>query len=611
VRRAGRAGSAHAVRAQVLDRLSRGFSVARRLGPHLAGQRAGLIVAVLLGIASTGLEVLRPLPLKWIIDGALAPPTSPPPLVPPGWDARDVVLAGAAATILLLLARLACDYLGNLRIAEVGRGVTRGLRLALFRQICELSGEFRATHKAGDLLVRLMGDVPMVRTMLVDSLVLILTRAVLVIGTLGMMFYLDAELTWVCLAILPALLVIVRILSRRISVLVQKQRKKEGALADFLQESLVATEVIQSLGGTRHTVRRFAQGNRTSVRAELKAARASARLAAWVDGLLGLATSATLVLGGLRVLQDVGFTAGDLLAYLAYVRSLSKPARSSAKHMDKVAKGTACGERILDILDRSSDVVSGPRVAPESPSELAFDRVGYRYPGASADALDDVSFRVRRGELVALFGPSGAGKSTLMRLALRLFDPQRGALRLDGTSLRELRLDSLRARVGLAMQESVLFGDTIRENLLLAAPESDDEAIRAALAAVGALDFVEALPEGLDSELGGGGSGLSGGQRRRLCLARALLRRAPILLVDEPFAGLDEPTARSIEATLRTLAAGRIVIVVTHEVARLGRFDRIVFLAAGRKLAEGPHAELLERCERYAEACDLQAERRP
>lgn len=587
-----------------LGRLTRGFAVARRLAPHLVGRRTGMVLAGVLSLVAAALVVMRPWPLKWIFDGALAPrdPAAPSPYGEPG----TVVLLSAAALLVIIVARLWAEYFASVKLAEVGQGVTRSLRLALFRHLSELSPEFHSDHKSGDLLVRLMGDVPMVRTMLVDSFVMIITRVVLVIGTVGVMLWLDALLTLVVLAALPILVLCIRLLSRSITVAVRKQRAKDGALADFLQEALVATDVIQSLGGTDHTVRRFARGNRSSVRAGLKAARASARLSAWVEAILGLSTAATLVLGSLRVI-DGHMTPGDLLVFLAYVRSLSKPARSSAKHMDKVAKGTACGERILEILERDETMrtKSGTDPAPAHPARIDFLDVTYRYKPTSEPALEGVSFRLERGKLTALFGPSGAGKSTITKLALRLFDPQEGRVLVDGRPLTELDIDDLRSRFALAMQETVLFGDTVRENLLLAAPDASDEEIETALRSAGAGTFVDELPDGLDTVLGASGKGFSGGQRRRLCLARALLRDAPILVVDEPFSGLDEPTARCVERTLAEAASRSIVLVITHAVARLPRFDRVVFLERGRMVDAGTHADLMARCPRYSAICSL------
>ncbi|MEE8466959.1 MAG: ABC transporter transmembrane domain-containing protein, partial [Planctomycetota bacterium] len=328
---------------KALRRLSKAARVARRLGPHLDGQRRPLALAGALSLGAVALEILRPWPLKWIFDGALVPTGEP------AYEASFVIWVGAAAALTIALARTAFQYFATMRLTAVGHSVTRSLRLQLFGHLAELDPGFHAEHKSGDLLVRLMGDVPMVRTMLVESRVTLITRSILAVATVAVMIWLDPLMTVLVLALLPLVFTVVRLLSRSIAVAVRKQRKKEGALADFLQESLLATDVIQSLGGTDQTVRRFARGNRTSARAEMKAARAAARLTAFVESSIGLATAGTLVLGARRVAHGQ-LTPGELLVFLSYVRSLSKPSRATAKQMIKVAKGTACGERILSIL---------------------------------------------------------------------------------------------------------------------------------------------------------------------------------------------------------------------------------------------------------------------
>ena len=268
----------------------------------------------------------------------------------------------------------------------------------------------------------------------------------------------------------------------------------------------------------------------------------------------------------------------------------------------KVAKGTACGERILKVLDEENRVTSPPEAppAPERPRELAFDGITFSYEDERA-ALTDFSARFRVGELAALVGRSGAGKSTAASLALRLFDPQKGHVRLDGRSLDELELNSMRERVGLCLQRTVLFGDTVRENMLLGRPEATDEEIWKALEQAGAAEFVQESPEGLDAELGAGGVGLSGGQMSRLALARTLLREARVLIVDEPFAGLDRVAAKRVSETLHKLAEERIVVVIAHDLENLELYDRIVFMERGQKVAEGSHAELLSSFPLYRE----------
>ncbi len=584
-----------------IDRSLDSVRVSRRLAPYLREHRGALVLACMLSLGTAMLELLRPWPIQWIFDGALVPVAGRAVERSPTF----YVWTGVGALLCVTLVRALLEYFATLRIAQTGHAVTRTLRLALFRHMTELSPLFHARHKAGDLLMRLMGDVPMVQTMLVDSAVMMLTRVMLAAGTLAVMFYVDSLLAWIVVGMIPVLLLCVRLLARTVTVAVRKQRRKEGALADFLQEAIGGTTVLQALGGSGHWVRRFARSNRRSARSGLKAARAGARLGASVEGLLACSLAGTLAVGALRVL-DGHLTPGELLVFLSYVRGIAKPVRSASKHATKIAKGTACGERLLTVLDesRAMRASAGERLAPREPRRLAFEGVSFGY-GPDEEALRGVDLALDPGQLVALVGDSGAGKSTLVALAVRLFDPTRGRVTLDGEPLASYDLDSLREAVAVSLQTTVLFGDTIRENLALVRPDAQDAELEEALKAAGALDFVEALPGGMDAELGAAGSSLSGGQRRRLCLARTFLRRAPILIVDEPFTGLDPRAAAHVLEALRARARAGLVLVITHDVERLPDFDRVVYLERGEVVADGVHAELARSSERYAAACRL------
>jgi len=580
-----------------LEKTSHSYAVGRRFWPEVREHARSLagVCALLLGVVA--LELARPWPIKWIVDGALDPVTlSERP-------ASFFIWTGAVAVLVIVLLRSLLEYFGTLRLTAVGHAVTRSLRLRIFSHLSELSPAFHAQHKSGDLLVRLMGDVPMLRTMLVDSTVHVSTRLVQIVATVAFMVAMDPLLALTALGLVPVILFTVRALSRSLTIAVRKQRRKEGALADFLHESMAGTTVIQSLGGSRHTVRRFARSNRQSARAGLKTAKAAARLSVSVELLLGVSLAVTLGLGAWRVSQDL-LTTGQLLVFLSYVRALSKPVRSSAKHAAKVAKGSACGERILAVLDSDQVVrrTAGTRLVLGGARELSFKDVHHTYEDGTT-ALAGVNLELRPGEWTALFGPSGAGKSTITALALRLFDPTSGVIELDGGDIREFELDSLRSVFGLAMQSSILFGESVRENLLLARPDATDEMLIEALERAAAADFVFENPDGLDARLGASGVGVSGGQAKRISLARALLRDAPILIADEPFQGLDGAAAEHVSRMLKEYSRERIVLVITHDASRLAAFDRVLHLEFGKISGAGTHAELTTRDASYRTAC--------
>ena len=577
-----------------LAQLSRSFAVARRFLPEVSGHGLKLAGVAGLYLAAILLELGRPWPLRWVIDDVLAPSGSPPA------NSGEIILYSGLALAAILAGKALLEYLATMLVAAIGHRVTRGLRLRVFRHMVGLSPDFHAKHRSGDLLLRLTGDVPMVKDMLVDAGVQMSVRGIQAIGIAVMLFVVDPVLAASVLLPLPLIALVVRFLSNHLRIAVRKQRRKEGELASYMHEAIEATVLLQALGREDHAIQRFARTNRTSARAGLKVARASARLGGAVEGMLALAFAGAMTFGAWRVHEGM-LRLGELTVFLSYVRGLLKPIRAAAKHQARIAKGTACGERILRVLDEVAAIPpSAPGAPPpERPETLVFEGVHYTYADGT-EALRGVDLRLLRGELAALVGPSGAGKSTLIALALRIFDPDQGEVRLGGIPLRELDLDAMREGVAISLQNTILFGESLRENLLLGSPEATEEELWAALEAAAAADIVRAQPEGLDALLGSGGVGLSGGEARRICLARALLRNADILIVDEPFGGLDRATALRLVETLRAAARDRIVLVVTHAVEHLEAFDRVVHLDRGRILGDGRHVDLLAGDRQYS-----------
>ena len=570
------------------------LEVARRFWPRVWTERASLARIGALSLGAVACDLLRPWPIQWIVDRALAPIGEAPEA--PG----KVILIGAGAAALIAACKAGLQYAREIGIGTTELGITRHLRHELFRHLSILSPRFHAEHKSGDLLVRLMGDVPIVSGMLVSSTIELVTKAVFVVGIVAVMLVMDPLLTLATFVAAPVVLLIVRSLSRRMHVAVGKQRRKEGDLADYLHEAIAATETIQSVGGSHEVVRRFARNNRRSARAGIKTKRLAAGLSASVETILGGALAAVVALGSFRVIEG-HLTTGELLVFISYVRTVSKPIRSASRHASKVAKGTACGERLLAILGERPGVEerSDARDAPAEPREITYEDVAFAY--ADEPVLHGFSATFRRGELSALVGRSGAGKSTVASLAQRLMDPTAGVVSLDGVPLTEMRVDSVRETVGLCVQRTMLFGESIRENLLLGAPEAEEPELWAALEQAGVAEVVAGLPDGLDTKLGSGGAGLSGGEASRLSIARTLLRKAKVVVVDEPFAGLDRAAALRIDATLRELAQQAIVIAIAHDFENIERYDHVVFVDGGQAVAAGRHDELLSDSSRYRE----------
>ncbi|MCA9000874.1 MAG: ABC transporter ATP-binding protein [Planctomycetes bacterium] len=560
---------------KVLSTNQEAWSLSKRFWVDVRPFRLALGVSLVLQLLGVGLQLMQPWPIQWIFDNIL--------MDPEGKGTR-VVLFAALALVGITVARIALEYWGSLKIVAAGHGVTRALRLRIFRKLVELPPHFHARQKAGDLLMRLMGDAPMVSTMMVESGTHLLLRSVQAAATIGVMFWVDATLTWTLLGLFPVVYLVAGILAKKLTIATKKQRRKEGELADSMQESIGAASMIQALGQEQHVVHEFARSNRRSARAGLKTAKAAARLSSSVEATLAIGLGATVFLGTLRAMQpEAPLSPGELLVFLSYVRGLLKPLRAASKHQARVAKGVACGQRITQVLDRADSVQyqSGtltPRVYPET---IELERVDYTYPDGTI-ALKGVSGVLRAGEIVTLVGPSGAGKSTLLSLLVRLMDPTGGRVLMDGTPLPEFELDALRSRLGVALQTTLLLGMSVRDNLLLGRPDATDEEMWDALERAGADRFVQELPEGLGEVLGARGGSLSGGQQQRLCLARALLRRSLILIVDEPFAHLDTESTARVRRTLRDHSAkGGMVLLISHDPKDMDLADQVWKLEGG------------------------------
>lgn len=587
-------------RVKKLGELLRQYRSLRPFWVDVRPHRWAMASSAALLLAGTAMELLKPWPLKWIFDHAL---------VPRGhqrFDPAFVIWTGGAAVLAIALTGSVLQYAQSLLVARTGQQVTRGLRARLFGHLTRLGPRFHGEYKQGDLLVRVMGDAPMVSSVLTESSMELFARGLMIAGSAVTLLWMDPWLALIMACAAPPISWLAALFSQRLREAVDQNRRKEGYLADYVSESLGATSLLQSMGREQDAADKAWDIARKSARTGLKAARISARMSLSIELLLSTGLAVALVVGSYRVLEGSsdpaggGLAPGELLVFVSYVRGLLKPIRSASKHSDRMAKGLACAARVQEVLGAEPEVQNHPdaRPAPARVECVRYESVDYDYPDGSR-GLRGFEAEFRRGELVAIAGRSGAGKSTAAALAVRLMDPQRGRVTFDGHDLRELELRSLRARVALCAQDSLLFGATLRENLLLGKPEATDDELWQSLERSGAAGVVRALPLGLDEELGSGGSGLSGGERRRIALARALLRDASILILDEPFAGLDRESMERVCETLRSVVRERIVLVIAHDLGDLDLFDRVVLVEGGAVAEEGRHDALCRRSETY------------
>ncbi len=564
----------------------RSWRVAARFRPALAPERTLLLGSSAALVAEVGLNLLEPWPLKIVFDHVLG--TAPPPDALGSLTAGSLVVVCALAAFALIALRAAASWASTIGFALAGNRVLTRVREDLFTHVQQLSFGGDRSARLGDWLTRIVSDVGILKEVVVTALLPLTANGLILIGMLAVMAWMDPVLALVSLAPLPLLTLFTVRRSRSIQDVGREQRAREGELANAAAESLGALSVVQALSLESRFEARFRAASQRDLSQGVRGKRLAAGLERGVDLMIGVSTALVLGYGALRALSG-HVTPGELIVFLTYQRRAFRPARNFAKYTARIAKATASGERVLELLDRAPAIRERPdaRTAPALRGDVVFRDVGFSYPDGPC-VLDGFDLEIAAGEWVALVGASGAGKSTFAALLLRLADPQRGAVLVDGDDVRALTLHSLRRQIALVPQEDLLFAGTLRDNISCGAPDASADQIAEAARIARVDEFAERLPDGLDTWVGERGATLSRGQRQRVCIARAALREAPILLLDEPMTGLDEENERLVRDALERAARGRTCVLVTHDPAHAARCDRIVTVERGRAVEGSP-----------------------
>jgi ATP-binding cassette, subfamily B, bacterial len=575
-----------------------------RLTPHLRQRKRPLGLAFLASIGYMLLRLLEPWPLKLILDHVLLGVPLPEALSflqrwTNGGHALLGVLAGSVVAIAVASGFL--YYWQNVLSAHLGQQVVAGLRIDLFRQLHRLDFTFHDRRHTGDLLVRLVADIRLLRDALVKIPLELSENSLLMIGMAIVMLLIDWQLALISFAVLPLLFVLVRRYRKPMKAAIRHQRHQEGNLATIMSESLGAVRLVQGLGLEEQEVGRLGGANRRSVKEGVKAARIEAKLRWASDLAVGCVTAIVIGVAATRILAGA-LSPGDLIVFVAYLRTFARPLRRVSRTTEQVTRTTTAGERIIEILDLTPGVRDGADAmeAPPFRGEIRFEGVGLRH-GRHPWVLRDVNLTVRAGERLGIVGPTGAGKSSIVHLVPRFYDVTEGRVCIDGSDVRSLTLSSLRSQVGFVFQEPLLFATTVAENIALGRAGAGREQVEEAARQAGIHHVILGLADGYETVLGERGGTLSGGQRQCVAIARAIIRNAPVVILDEPTTGLDQRATAMVLEALEHLVQGRTVLMISHELLRLRDADRIVVLEAGRLVQEGDYRTLASRQGLFAE----------
>jgi ATP-binding cassette, subfamily B, bacterial len=586
--------------------------IVQRFWPHIQQQSGILIVSGIGLFVEVFARLLEPWPLKVIFDSIIVPQAQGAAALPQSmaWlgqlSPMMILFLSALSIIGIAGIQAVAAYISLVGMSLAACRIVTAIRFELYAHLQRLSLAFHYRAKSGDLITRITSDIDRLRDVTVTAAVPLIVNIATLVGMIGVMFVLDWELALIAIATMPLFCLSTMSLSKRIHEVARKQRKREGAMAATAAEAIGAMKVVQALSLEDMLEDMFNQENRKSLEDVARTQQLSAGLQRTVELISALATA--LVMGrGVYLVMQGHASAGDLLVFINYLKTAYRPTRQLAKHMAMISKATASGERIIDLLDITPDIRNerGAIAAPPFRGEVRFEKVNFAYE-SSKPILNQLSFTIQPGQRVALVGASGGGKSTLVSLLLRLYDPTSGRILIDGRDLRGYTLDSLRRQISIVLQDSVLFGVSIRDNIGYGALGATHEAIEQAARLANAHDFIMALPQGYDTILGERGATLSGGQRQRIAIARAAVRKAPIVILDEPTVGLDNENEQMVSDALRRLTQDSTTFLITHDLRSATDADVILYIEQGQVVESGTHAQLMQLGKRYAALYQLQ-----
>ncbi|MCI0387506.1 MAG: ABC transporter ATP-binding protein/permease [Acidobacteria bacterium] len=577
---------------------------------HLLEAKWSLAASALCMLGFTLTELISPWPLKIIFDHILLDKELPASL---SWFG-DLLARGktfAVVVISLCIVGIACfrsvfAYFHTFITARIGHEMVYRLRRELFAHLQQLSLSFHARARTGELLTKVVSDTSALKDVFAESALNFASHLLTVIGMFIIMFVLNWQLGLVVLVTFPVLCYTLFFVYRRIKASARRHREREGNVASRAHEVFSTLHLVRAFAREKHEQERFEKESSNTLEEGVRTARMEAAATRATEIISAASLCAVMLFGALQVIRG-GMLPGEVLIFTAYLTSMYKPMRTMARISSQFSKAMASAERIADIFRTEPDTFDDHQgvCAISLHGEIVFKNVFFDY-GYGKGVLRNVSLSIAPGQRIAFVGASGAGKSTIASLLLRFYEPQEGEILIDGIEIRKYERESLRRQIGVVLQESVLFGASISENIAYGKPDASAEEIEAAARDAYAHEFIMALPDGYDTIIGERGSTLSGGQRQRLCLARAIIKRPSLLILDEPTSAIDAESSALIQQAIDRSQKGKTLLVISHQFAGLENFDQIFVLKNGELIESGTHAQLLHQRSYYFELFNFQ-----
>lgn len=498
-------------------------------------------------------------------------------------------------------------YIQNYLMSWIGQKITQEIREDLFRHLHALNLSYYAENRSGDILARVTNDLQQVQSTMHFIPLYVIRDSLTILVLVTIMFWLNWRFALLAITAVPLASLILVVFGRKMRESSRQSQLIMGHIYDRFQESLQGMMVIKAFNFEQGAIEKFQRENDSFFEQMMRYLRATALSGPLMEFVGALVAAGLLYYGGKENIAG-RMTPGAFIAFLTAFFSAYNPTKNLAKLNSELQRGLASGERIFQLLDEKPTIVETPnaRRFDGLKDRIRIEGVSFRYAGREAYAAKDLDLRIAKGEVVAIAGPSGSGKSTLVQLLLRLYDPQKGRILFDGVDLRDLNVHSFREQIGLVSQDTILFNDTVFNNLVLGRKGVDQAQVRHAAEIADAARFISELPQGYDTILGERGMKLSGGQRQRLAIARAVIKNPSILILDEATSSLDSASEEAVQKAIERLMEGRTVLVIAHRLSTIAMAHKIYVLSQGELIEEGDHRQLMERNGLYRRLYEIQ-----